>query len=175
MGMKGNQPDEAFTSFVSAHSQALRRTAYLLTGSTSTAEDLLQDALVKTWLAWKRVEQATAAAYTRRIMVNLATDRWRRKRYDTVSADVAQWRADPAAEREFDATDDRSFIVRQLAALNPRERAIVVLRYYHDLSEADVADSVGCSVGTVKSTCSRALARLRTRAEAAQITTRSIS
>lgn len=175
MGMKDNDPDEAFASFVSAHSQALRRTAYLLTGNASSAEDLLQDALVKAWLAWKRVDPATAVAYTRRIMVNLSTDRWRRKRYDTVNADVAQWRPDESAERSFAATEDRAFIVRQLSTLSPRERAIVVLRYYHDLTEADVAESVGCSVGTVKSTCSRALARLRTRAEAAQITSRSIS
>ena len=175
VGMEDNDTDEAFTAFVAAHSPSLRRTAYLLTGSTGAAEDLLQDALVRTWLGWQRVVPATAAAYTRRVLVNLATDRWRRRRYRTVTLDGGERWADPAAERAFGAVDDQTFIVEQLAALSPRERAINVLRYYHDLAEADVAEAVGCSVGTVKSTCSRALARIRTRAEAALITSRSTS
>ena len=173
--MKGTDADEAFNSFVTAHSPALLRTAYLLTGASSAAEDLLQDALVKLWLAWHRVEASTASAYTRRIMVNLATDRWRRRRYATVPVEEAERFADQGAARTFEASEDRAFIVGQLAQLSAKERAIVVLRYYHDLAEADVAEAVGCSVGTVKSTCSRALARIRTRAEAALITSRSTS
>ncbi|MFT3889217.1 MAG: SigE family RNA polymerase sigma factor [Arachnia sp.] len=173
--MKNSDADEEFSRFVTAHAAGLRRTAYLLTGSVPAAEDLLQDALVKVWLAWGRVEVSTATAYTRRTMAHLATDRWRRRRYATVPADHLETLPDSSAARRLDASDDRLFIVRQLANLSPRERAIVVLRYYDDLAEADVAAAVGCSVGTVKSTCSRALSRLRTRAEAARLTERSLS
>lgn len=170
MGMTANDPDAAFTAFVQEHSGSLRHTAYLLTGSSQGADDLLQDALVKTWLAFARIDQAAAWAYTRRVMVNLATDRWRRRRYETITVDIDDRRPDDHAGAGYDAVEDRSFIVRQLATLSARERAIVVLRYYADLSEADVAEHVGVSVGTVKSTCSRALSRLRSRGEAAQAT-----
>lgn len=162
--------DAEFTEFVATHSGSLRHVAHLLTGSRETAEDLLQDALLKTWLHWRRIDPRTAWAYTRRIMVNLATDRWRRRRYEPVVAEIGDWNADAGAAAAFAASDDRSFIVRQLVHLSARERAIVVLRYYADLSEAEVADHVGVSVGTVKSTCSRALARLRSRNDAAEAT-----
>lgn len=174
MGMKGNDTDAEFTEFVSAHSGSLRHTAYLLTGSRQVAEDLLQDALVKTWLHWRKINTRTAWAYTRRVMVNLTTDRWRRKRYEAVTMDLDDRRGDPTSSRGYDAADDRGSIVAQLARLSPHERAIVVLRYYHDLTEADVAQQLGISVGTVKSTCSRALARLRSRGEAA-LATRNLS
>ena len=98
------------------------------------------------------------------------TDRWRRRRYETTPIEPTDTSPDPHAGDPFSAADDRDFIVRQLATLSAKERAIVVLRYYADLSEADVADAAGVSVGTVKSTCSRALARLRSRGEAAQAT-----
>ena len=101
-------------------------------------------------------------------MVNLTTDRWRRKRYEAITLDIDDRRPDARAGAAFDSVDDRSDIVSQLAQLSPRERAIVVLRHYDDLSEADIADQLGVSVGTVKSTCSRALAKLRSRSEAAQ-------
>lgn len=174
MGMKATAEDSAFTGFVETHAGSLRHTAFLLTGSRDVAEDLLQDALVKTWLAWKRIDPQTAWAYTRTVMVNLVTDRWRRKRYEAITLDIDDRRADPAAGNAYSAVDDRADIVRQLAALSPRERAIVVLRYYDDLSEADIAAQLGVSAGTVKSTCSRALAKLRSRGEAAQAT-RSLS
>ena len=170
MGMTATAEESAFNGFVETHSGSLRHTAFLLTGSHDVAEDLLQDALVKTWLAWKRIDPRTAWAYTRRIMVNLTTDRWRRKRYEAITLDIDDRRADPGAQSSFDAVDHRFDIVAQLAALAPRERAIVVLRYYDDLSESDIAAHLGVSVGTVKSTCSRALAKLRSRSEAAQAT-----
>lgn len=173
MGMNANERDAEFTSFVSAHSGTLRRTAQLLTGHRQAAEDLLQDALAKTWLAWPKIDPVAAWAYTRKIMVNLATDRWRRRRYETVTVDIDD-RTPSTSDGGFAAADDRAFIVRQLAQLTARERAAVVLRYYHDLPESDVARVLGCSVGTVKSTCSRALARLRSRGEAA-LSTRSQS
>ncbi|WP_232548659.1 SigE family RNA polymerase sigma factor [Propioniciclava soli] len=162
--------EEEFSAFVATHGGSLRHVAHLLTGSRDGADDLLQDALLRTWLHWRRVEPQTAWAYTRRIMVNLATDRWRRKRYETVSADLGDWQPDAHAAAAFSATEDRDFIVDQLSHLSARERAIVVLRYYADLSEAEVAEHVGVSVGTVKSTCSRALSRLRSRNDAAEAT-----
>lgn len=170
MGMTATDQDAGFTAFVQAHSGSLHHTAYLLTGNQQAADDLLQDALLKTWLAWRRIDHKAAWAYTRRVMVNLTTDRWRRRRYEAITLDIDDRRPDPVGEVGFDAADDRSFIVRQLATLTPQERAMVVLRYYADLSEADVAEHVGVSVGTVKSTCSRALARLRSRGEAASAT-----
>lgn len=171
MGMTATQAvDAEFTAFVATHAGSLRHVARLLTGGRETAEDLLQDALLKTWLNWRRIDAQAAWAYTRRVMVNLATDRWRRRRYETVPADIGDWRPDAAADASFAAADDREFIVRQLAHLTARERAIVVLRYYADLPEAEVAEQVGVSVGTVKSTCSRALARLRSRGDAAEAT-----
>lgn len=159
--MEGTDADEAFNGFVTAHSPALRRTAYLLTGSTSAAEDLLQDALVKTWLAWKRIDATYAWAYTRRVMVNLMTDRWRRKRYEPVLGDESDRRADLRSESAFSVVDDQAWLVAQLTRLTPRERAMIVLRYVEDLPEAEVADLLKVSVGTVKSTCSRTLAKLR--------------
>lgn len=170
MGMKTTADDAEFAGFVETHAGSLRHTAFLLTGSRDVAEDLLQDALVKTWLAWKRIDPQTAWAYTRKIMVNLTTDRWRRKRYEAITIDIDDRRPDLSAGAAFSAVDDRSDIVSQLATLSARERAIVVLRYYDDLSDADIATHLGVSVGTVKSTCSRALAKLRSRGEAAQAT-----
>lgn len=172
--MTATDTDSAFTAFVQTHSGSLRHTAYLLTGNQQVAEDLLQDALVKTWLAWGKIDPQAAWAYTRKVMVNLTTDRWRRKRYEAITVDIDDRRPDAHSGDRYDAAEDRSFIVRQLATLTAHERAIVVLRYYSDLSEKDVAEQVGVSVGTVKSTCSRALARLRSRGEAAEAT-RSLS
>lgn len=163
-----------FTAFVQAHTGSLHHTAYLLTGNRQTADDLLQDALLKTWLAWRKIDQRAAWAYTRKVMVNLTTDRWRRRRYEAITIDIDDRRRDPGGEAGFEGVEDRAFIVRQLAGLTPHERAMVVLRYYADLSEADVAEQLGVSVGTVKSTCSRALARLRSRGGAAPAT-RSLS
>ncbi len=174
MGMTATDRDAEFTGFVLSHAPGLRHTAYLLTGDRHAAEDLLQDALTKTWLAWQRVDGAARRAYVRKAMVNLATDRWRRRRYATVPVDVDDHHPDPAGAAAFDAVANGDAVVRQLAALSARERAIVVLRYLEDLPVDGVAELIGCSAGTVKSTCSRALARLRSRGEAAS-TTRSLS
>ena len=172
--MTATDQDAGFTAFVQAHTGSLHHTAYLLTGNRQTADDLLQDALLKTWLAWRKIDQRAAWAYTRKVMVNLTTDRWRRRRYEAITIDIDERRRDPGGEAGFEGVEDRAFIVRQLAGLTPHERAMVVLRYYADLSEADVAEQLGVSVGTVKSTCSRALARLRSRGGAAPAT-RSLS
>ncbi len=144
-----------FAAYVAARRPALLRTAYLLVGgNTADAEDLVQTALVKAVPAWRRI-RGHPDAYVRRILVNEATSRWRRRRWREVSTAVPPDRAAPA---EHEADPD---LRRALAALAPRQRAVVVLRYYEDLSEQQIADLLGISVGTVKSQARDALARLR--------------
>ena len=151
---------EDFRDFVVARSPALLRTAYLITGNRADAEDLLQTSLAKAYLAWGRIREREAReAYVRRTMANTGTSWWRRKKLpvvplesapEVVSAGVA-----PGSGDLHDA------LWAALAGLPRRARAMVVLRYYEDLTEAEVAAVLGVSVGTVKSTVSRALARLR--------------
>lgn len=151
--------DAAFDDFVSGSWRSLRQAAYVLTGNTADAEDLLQTVLVRTYAHWPRVGRDDPVAYVRRALVNAYVDTWRRRqvlRIDPVEEvpDVVSW-------DETTRTDDRAELAARLASLSPRERAMVVQRHYFDLSEQDVAAAMGCSVGTVKSTCSRALRRLR--------------
>ena len=154
------QAREQFRSYVAARSPALLRTAYVLTGNRADAEDLLQTALAKTYLAWDRIREREAVdGYVRRVMVNTQTSWWRRRKVDERPTDELP---DGAAGR--DATDDLDLhdaLWTALAGLPKRQRAMVVLRYYEDLSEAETARVMGVSVGTVKSTTSRALTRLR--------------
>jgi RNA polymerase sigma-70 factor (sigma-E family) len=143
-----------FDAFVESRSAALLRTAFLLTGERTLAEDLLQTALVKTWSAWRRVDDPEP--YTRRVLTTTYITWWRRR-----------WRAElPSAEplellHEENPADDREDLWAALGRLPRRQRAVVVLRYYEDLPEAQVAEVLGISVGTVKSQASKALARLR--------------
>ncbi|SDT23027.1 SigE family RNA polymerase sigma factor [Jiangella sp. DSM 45060] len=155
--------DSAFEQYVEVRQVRLLRLAYLLTGDQHAAEDLLQTTLAKLYLAWNRVERAGSVdAYTRRIMLNERSSRWRR------AAQRFERSTDAVPERpvldDFDHTlaerDALWSVVRELA---PRQRATVVLRFYEDLGEQEIADLLGCSVGTVKSQTSRALATLRTR------------
>ena len=153
------QGREAFREYVAGRSPALLRTAYLLTGHRGDAEDLLQTALAKTYLAWDRIREREALdGYVRRVMVNTHTS-WRRRRK------LNEYPTDELPERgQRDATDDVALhdaLWTALAELPKRQRAMVVLRYYEDLSEAETADVLGVSVGTVKSTTSRALQKLR--------------
>jgi RNA polymerase sigma-70 factor (sigma-E family) len=157
--MRRRRPgDEEFTAFVAAASSSLGRTAWLLTGDAHRAEELVQHALVRTYTAWSRVRRDDALSYTRRVLVNLHTDTWRRRRREDLVADAPE-----SVRGDADATsvEDRDLLVRSLSLLTERERTVVVLRYYADQSEQQVADALGVSVGTVKSTASRALARLR--------------
>ena len=145
-----------FLAFVDATSAYLARTAYLLTGDRDAANDLVQETLARTFAAWPRVRPGEAKAYARRILVNLNTDRWRRRPVTTT-----QW-LDPAALGNAERTvDDRDQIARMLASLGPQQRRVIVLRYFEDLPEAEVAACLGISVGAVKSACSRGLAHLR--------------
>jgi RNA polymerase sigma-70 factor (sigma-E family) len=154
------QGREAFRTYVAARSPALLRMAYLLTGSRADAEDLLQTALAKTYLAWDRIREREALdGYVRRVMANSHTSRWRRRKINEYATDDL-----PERGGQRDAMEDLALhdaLWTALAGLPKRQRATVVLRYYEDLSEAETAAVLGISVGTVKSTTSRALAKLR--------------
>ncbi len=150
--------DDEFTAFMAAASPELLRTAWLLVGDPHRAEELAQQALVRTYTAWPRVRGGNPAAYARRTLVNLRTDTWRRRRREVLTApdDLPETVAAPAGGAE-----DRDEVVRALATLTARQRRVVVLRHLVGLTEQEVADDLGVSVGTVKSTASRALASLR--------------
>lgn len=150
--------DVAFTAFVESASPSLLRTAWLLTGDHHAAHDLVQAALVRTYVAWPRVRSESALAYARRILVNERTDRWRRHGSEVAVAALPEPSSSSLAT---DGSDDRDAVVRLLARLPEQQRRVVVLRYYVDLSEQAVADLLNVSVGTVKSTASRGLAALR--------------
>ena len=156
---------EDFRSYVVARSPALLRTAYLLTGDRADAEDLLQTALAKTYLAWERIREREALdGYVRRVMVNTQTSWWRRRRVDEYATSDLPDRPGPGGDVTDAFTDAVALhdaLWTALAGLPKRQRAMVVLRYYEDLSEAETAAVMGVSVGTVKSTTSRALAKLR--------------
>lgn len=150
---------EAFERFVATRSQALLRSAYLMTGDAQSAEDLLQTALVKMIPRWSRLRDPQAAeAYVRRVMLSTYLKWWRRRWRGEVPTAVLP---DAPAPDDYGAVDARDGLRRALASLAPRQRAMVVLRFYEDLSEERVAELLGCSVGTVKATTSRALAKLR--------------
>jgi RNA polymerase sigma-70 factor (sigma-E family) len=150
---------EEFRAWVAARSGALLRTATLLTGERAAAEDLLQTALAKTYLAWGRVRRRdTVDAYCRRIMVTTYASWWRRRS----SWEVPTERLPEAVAADpYAGVGDGVTLRAALDRLPRRMRAVVVLRYWEDLSETEVADLLGCSVGTVKSQASRALAKLR--------------
>ena len=153
---------QSFGEYVAARSPSLLRTAYLLTGSRADAEDLLQVALAKTFLSWNRVRDREALdGYVRRIMVNTRTSWWRRRRVDEHLVERLPERPGRDLTADLDLHDA---LWSALATLPRKQRATVVLRYYEDLSEAETADVLGVSVGTVKSTTSRALAKLRAEA-----------
>ena len=163
--MTTTSADAAFTEFVDANHAYLSRAAYLMTSDRTVAEDLLQEALVRTYRAWRHVEPGMERAYVRRVMTNLTTDRWRRKRFEAPNLAEPDALAAPRSASGYAGVEDRDDIARQLALLTPRERAVVVLRFHEDLPEAEVAAELGIALGTVKSTCHRALQRLRSAAE----------
>jgi len=150
--------EDAFRDFVIARSAALLRVAFLLTGDRGHAEDLLQTALMKTSRRWSQlVDREASYAYVRRVMVNTQTSWLRRRRVVENFVDVVP--ESRAHLGEFEATEGRT--LPALAQLPPGMRAVIVLRFYEDLSEAETARLLGCSLGTVKSQTSRGLVRLR--------------
>jgi len=159
--------EEEFREFVAARSSALLRTAYLLAGDWATAEDLLQTALTKTYLAWKRLGGIEAVEpYTRRVLVNTATSWWRRRWHGERPTEMLPERAGPDQHAQ---ALERDVLWRHVRALPPRQRAVLVLRFYEDLTEARTADLLDISPGTVKSQTARALATLRKRLAAAGV------
>jgi RNA polymerase sigma-70 factor (sigma-E family) len=148
--------DESFRRFVVEQRRSLLRSAYLLTGDRGHAEDLVQTALLKSYRHWDRVAgRGEPTAYVHRVLVTTSTSWWRRlSATEQIIASVPDRAADPGWER-----DDE--LMRALRELPPRMRAVVVLRFYEDLSEAQTAEVLGCSVGTVKTQTFRAMARLR--------------
>jgi RNA polymerase sigma-70 factor (sigma-E family) len=152
--------DPAFEAFARAENAALFRTALLMTGDVGLAEDLVQTALARVFARWSRLSAQDPYAYARRVIINLHHDRWRQFRGREVLVDEPPERSARSDPAESSATRDA--LVRALAELTLRERQIVVLRFVLDLSEADAAAELGVSVGTVKSTASRAVHKLRT-------------
>ncbi len=155
----GPQPaPEGFAEFVAARSPALIATAWLLTGDHGRAEDLVQEALARTWPRWTRIRGDAPERYVRRTMVNLNISWWRRRWRGERPTEVLP---QPALADVGEQADLRHVVRRALADLPPRQRAVVVLRYFEDWSEAQTAQALGCSPGTVKSQAARAVARLR--------------
>jgi RNA polymerase sigma-70 factor (sigma-E family) len=151
--------ETVFRDLVERRGDALARTAYLLTGDWAKAEDLVQSALASTWLRWRSLRAPEAAeAYVRQCMARLATSWWRRRwRGEVPTAELPE----TAGRSPYDDVDVATAVTTALATLTARQRAIVVLRYFDDLSEADTAAALGCAVGTVKSGHAAALAKLR--------------
>jgi len=159
MAIRGQEDLSAYVEFVSARSHALYRTAYVVVGDHQLAQDLLQEALVKVYVAWPRLRDVgNAEAYVRRSVVTTAISWSRRRSYH-------ERPVDPLPDLERDDGTERlvthELLWEHVRTLPPRQRAALVLRYYEDLTEAQTAELMGCSVGTVKSQVSSALARLR--------------
>ena len=145
-----------FEEFVVARRGSLLRTAYLLTGDPHDAEDLVQSALIKVVPKWARIKDRPEG-YVRQVLARESVNRWRGRRWREVTTDAV-----PEARHHL-STDsaDRIALLEDLRRLSPRQRAVLVLRYFDDLTEADTAEALGISVGTVKSHARDALARLR--------------
>lgn len=158
--MQGDDEGD-FSTFVSARWPALVKTAYLLTGDFHEAEDLVQSTLAKVYPQWRRVRSETVDAYVRTALVNNNRSRHRRRRVAQLLTPLVPDRPSPAGGPGDGQGGDRDLLVSVLAELPERQRAVVVLRYWEDLSAEEVASMLGCSVGTVKSQASRALAKLR--------------
>ncbi|MDQ1712540.1 MAG: hypothetical protein QOE45_1990 [Frankiaceae bacterium] len=154
-----HERDVAFTAFVRERGPALTRTAFFLTGDRHLAEDLVQTALAQTYVHWSRIRDLDQVeAYTRRVLVNANAAWWRRRSASEVPVDSVP---DVAGADDTLAVAEREPLVAALRRLPQRQRAAVVLRYYADLSEADTAAALGCTLGTVKRHTSRGLDRLR--------------
>jgi RNA polymerase sigma-70 factor (sigma-E family) len=157
--MSGPESAREFTEFVQARGTALARTAYLIVGDAHRAEDVLQTALAETYVRWRQIRRPDAAeAYVRKAIVTTNAAWWRKRAsrelvHDTLPEGIHGDRADELA--------DRHTVLPLLRQLSARQRAVIVLRFFDDLSEADTAELLGCSVGSVKQHTTRALERLR--------------
>ena len=148
------QAAESFDAFVAARSRALVRTAYLLTRDHALSEDLVQTALAKAWFHWSRIREDNPEPYVRRILVTTYSSWWRRRWTGEIPTEELPESMAPAGEDRIDLWD-------AIGRLPRRQRAVVVLRFYEDLTEAETARLMGSTVGTVKSQTAKALAKLR--------------
>lgn len=158
MGARGEMTgkhDDEFAAFATAATPALLRTAWMICGNATQAEDLVQSAMVKVYLRWGKLRQGQPQAYARKCILNDHIDNHRRGRHETT---VHQLPEQHHHDRE---PEDTHGIARLLEMLPARERQVVVLRHYVGLTEAEVSDALDISLGTVKSSASRGLARLR--------------
>jgi RNA polymerase sigma-70 factor (sigma-E family) len=155
--------DDDFVDFARASSARLTHAAYLITGDRHQAEDAAQTALTRTYAAWSRVRRDDAYAYARTVLLNHITDGWRRPLRERPTATLPE---QPGPVDIAERVVQRRWLLQALSSLTPRERVVVVLRHYFDLPEADVARELDISVGTVKSTNFKALAKLRINAGA---------
>ncbi|MBO2452417.1 SigE family RNA polymerase sigma factor [Actinomadura barringtoniae] len=159
MAETADTADEEFTTFVEGASRSLLHAADLLTGDRARAEDLVQNALARTYSHWAKVRRGNPEGYVRRAMLNNYLDWWRRVRWRELPF-TANVTPPPSDDHATDLAR-RDAVQRALAVLTRRERAVVVLRYWFDLSEVQIAEELGIAPGTVKSTAHRALQRLR--------------
>jgi RNA polymerase sigma-70 factor (sigma-E family) len=150
--------DEEFARYVRARQHRLLRAAYLVCGDAHLAEDLLQGAFAKLAQRWERLRGENPDAYVRRILYRDAISSWRRTRRESLGLIPPEPMTPDAVGRAGERID----LERALVALTPKQRAVIVLRYFEDRSEADTAEALGVSVGTVKSQAHAAIARLRT-------------
>ena len=164
----GHRLEAEFREFVTARWIALLRTAYLLTGDHGRAEDLVQNAFVRVHRHWAKVlaeddgsQERGPEAYVRKTMVNLNTDWWRRLGSRERPGGILPGGDRPSAADAYAEMELREDLWAELRALPAKMRATLVLRYFEDLGEAETADILGCSIGAVKSQCSRGLARLQ--------------
>ncbi len=156
---------DTFENFVAARGQALWRSAWLLVGDADLAEDLVQTALTKTWPKYQQIvrQGGSLEAYVRRTQLTTFLS-WRRRRWRGEESHADLPGGEGAGEDEGQRAEIRQDVLRALASLPPRQRAVVVLRFFEDLTERETASRMGCSVGTVKTHQSRALQTLRTSA-----------
>ncbi|MFB4269250.1 SigE family RNA polymerase sigma factor [Nonomuraea sp. GTA35] len=151
--------EDEFREYVMARGPALLRAAHQLTGHPLDAEDLLQSALTKTYQAWERIEDRGALdGYVRRAMVNINISQWRRRKLEEYPSDELP---EPVTCDPVTSSEIHEALEQALRELPERMRAAIVLRYYEDMTEPEIAKKLGISVGTVKSTVSRAMAKLR--------------
>jgi len=156
-----DQTDQEFADFATSVQGRLLRLADLLCGDRGRAEDLVQHALIKVYLAWPKLRTGDPESYGRTVITRANIDWWRRQHWRERPSGAAL--PEPAGTSGEHAADlaQRDAVLRALACLTAKERAVIALRYYCDLSEAEAAREAGIAVGTVKSTCARALAKLK--------------
>jgi RNA polymerase sigma-70 factor (sigma-E family) len=159
--------DVLFAEFVREQTTALLRSAYLLTGSSPAAEDLVQETLLRLFPKWDRVMAADVPmAYVRRSLVNGFLNQRRRPQSREIVVDEVPERLDPGVGRDIGVdVSNRDLVWRLLATLPDRQRAALVMRYFEDLADPEIAESLGCRLGTVRSLISRGLATLREKTE----------